>query len=251
MIDVRAPNAKRRSSTPAVRMSEVAALRAVPELSSSSMRAGSMPAFAPIDRPSQATIMLAATTRLHTSFIVCAWPGSAPSGVILPPMRASHGRTVSRSAGAPETMIESVPRFAPGTPPVTGASTQPMPRARRPAAIAAMLSRPIVDISTYWRIDLPPSTPPRLSATRSLTARVGSEANTTVAASATARGLRAAIAPAFTSGVIASGRGSKTCRRTPGTSRRSAITLPICPSPRKPRSMSCSLLIPALPPTAR
>ena len=103
--------------------------------------------------------MLAAKSRLFTSFITCAWPGCSPSTKTRLPIRRSKGRSVLTAAGAPAAIIASVPARAPAWPPLIGESTMLTPRApgRGDALHGA---RPMVDISGMDAHGLPWMMPP-------------------------------------------------------------------------------------------
>ena len=123
-------------------------------------------------------------------------------------MRSRKGRSVSTAAGAPATIMASVPARAPAGPPLTGESTMARPRCAKPSAMRCMVARPMVDISAWMRMALPWMTPSGPSAAASLILPVGRQAKTMLAASATAAGEAQALAPRATKGAMASARGS-------------------------------------------
>ena len=75
-------------STPLRRISQALKLCPEPAPRTRSMTSASSPALAPIARPSQATIMLDAISRLLTTFMTWAMPGWSPSEKMSLPARA-------------------------------------------------------------------------------------------------------------------------------------------------------------------
>ena len=70
---------------------------------------------------------LAADTALLMSLIVWPWP-SSPTWTIVSPIASKAGRARANAASSPPAMIVSVPLWAFGEEPVTGASTNAWPR---------------------------------------------------------------------------------------------------------------------------
>ena len=85
-------------------------------------------------------------TWLH-SLTVAPMP-DGPAWTTFLPIASRTGRTASKSAGSPPTMIESVPCCAAMSEPETGASRQPTPRSRPAAATLRETAGAIVDMST-------------------------------------------------------------------------------------------------------
>ena len=102
-------------------------------------------------------------------------------------------------------MTASVPALAPVTPPLTGASTQPIWRSASLAATSVATPGPVVERSIRVRTREPlmmPPLPP--SATSRTTSGVGRLISTISAAEATSAGEAASSAPRATSGRVAS-----------------------------------------------
>jgi hypothetical protein len=126
----------------------------------------------------------------------------APSGprcVIVLPMAWKIGRTLSKSALSPPTMIESTASIAPRSPPDTGASSICTDFAASAAPIFCDTNGEIVDMSSS---DIParaPSiTPSRPRTTASTSGELGSIVIRTSDWEATSRGEVPALAPALT-----------------------------------------------------
>src|ERR1044072_4712778 len=102
------------------------------------------------------------------------------------------------------------PARAPRGPPLTGESSVTMFLLVSSAAISLIATEPMVDISTYVRSDAAPLAPPVPNATARLTSGEGRHANAVSAPVAASRGEVATTPPRFTSGAIASARGSNT-----------------------------------------
>ena len=132
-------------------------------------------------------------------------------------------------------MMPSVPASAPGTPPLTPASTSSMPDSRRRAPIAAVCDGlPLVRSTTIVPGSAPSTMPSGPKQTCSTSFEVGSERQIVRAAPATARGESAGCAPASVSRASASGCRSSATRPKPAPSTLRAIGPPMLPSPIKP-----------------
>ena len=180
-------------------LSELAVLRAVPALSTSTTRPGSSPAFTPITTASDVMAMAVADRRLFSSFIVCPIPGLVPQKKIFP--RFSRiGRKRGRVSSGQDTMTASVPFSAPGSPPLTGESTATMfffAQALCDTARGRCARRRRIDEDLHAAAFGNPSRP---SATASTTGGVGRLTKTISHADATAAGESRACAPRSTRG---------------------------------------------------
>ena len=103
-------------------------------------------------------------------------------------------------------MMPSVPASAPGTPPLTPASTSSMPASRRRSPIAAVWGGlPLVRSTMIVPAEAPSMMPSGPKQTVSTSFEVGSERQIVCAALATARGESAGCAPASARRASASG----------------------------------------------
>jgi hypothetical protein len=124
---------------------------------------------------------------------------SGPSSVIVLPMAWKIGRTFSKVALSPPTMIESAPSMAPFSPPETGASSIATPLASSAVPTFLETIGEIVDMSAKIRPRRAPSTMPLgPSATSSTSGEFGSIVMSTSHCAATSLGEPAALAPALT-----------------------------------------------------
>ena len=135
------------------------------------------------------------------SFTVCPAP-LGPQWVIVLPIASRIGRQRSSASDLPPTMIESVPAFAPVSPPETGASSSCTPRSDSRAPISRVTDGLIVLMSiTTAPAASPPiaarsASPPGPSTSTSRTSPLSVTIVTSTSdASATARGDSAATAP--------------------------------------------------------
>lgn len=115
---------------------------------------------------------------------------------------AMTGRTRSMSASRPPAMIASVPCSAPGTPPDTGASIQPMPQAcSSREAMSRQASGAMLEKSTTSLPAAPPCATPSLPNTTISAARWSVTHIMTMSTTrAIAAGDSTAVAPCATSG---------------------------------------------------
>jgi len=103
------------------------------------------------------------------------------------------------AAAAPAAMIVSVPDLARGTPPVTGASTKPMPFSARRAPICPASSGPEVEKSTTHDTLRQSMMPPGPVSTASVISLLGRHVSTMSAARPASATLSAQAAPAASS----------------------------------------------------
>src|SRR3954452_19790012 len=209
-------------------------LAARPPLSTSMIVAGSTPAFEPRTSASEtASIVSATTTWLHA---LTTWPApTGPTWTIVLPSASHSGFARAKSSSRPPAMIESVASRAPTSPPLTGASTQPIPRAPHSCAISRVTTGEIVLMSTTSEPDRAPASRPSSPSRTSRTwGESGSMRITTSAFSATSRALDAATPPsAAISSTLARVRENRTSS-WPAFIRLRAMGLPMTPRPTKP-----------------
>ena len=118
--------------------------------------------------------------------------------MIVLPIAWKIGRTASKTALSPPTMIDSVPSIAPFAPPDTGASSifTDFPASASPTFCDTIGE--IVDMSAKMRPGRAPSMmPSRPSATCSTSGELGSMVIRTSDCAATSRGEAPTLAPAF------------------------------------------------------
>ena len=172
------------------------------------------------------------TITWFATFAMCPAPGP-PTCTTFAPTVSSTGRTRATSSSLPPAMIARVAAAAPSAPPDTGASTQPMPRARRRSARSRL--------STGFELPMSSTTWPGRSrgSSCSSTAPTAAESErlsrTTSAAAASSNG-RSGMPL-----VSSSASGDRFHARTsmPAAARLRAIGLPMRPSPRKP-TLGCA-----------
>ena len=162
--------------------------------------------------------------RLRASFIRVPAP-SGPACTTFDPIRASTGPATSYAASEPPTMIARVPSAAPIGPPLTGASRTRTPSASSSAGVLGAT----VECTTSTGVAPEASTSAATLRTWS-SSRTITQSTSTSATSVTEP---AAVAPAATSSATGSGTTSCT-RRSNSEASRSAIGLPMFPSPTKP-----------------
>ena len=157
--------------------------------------------------------------------------------MIVLPMAPNTGRTRSRSAAAPPTMMLSEPSTARFTPPETGASSSATPRAARSRA-SFWVSTGLDELMSMTRA--PASRPSKAASRPSSTACrtiLPSGSMVMRAAAPLAAALADAVASAAgwapTKSETAFCERSKTCSLKPASTRRLAIGRPIMPRPMK------------------
>jgi hypothetical protein len=185
-------------------LSCVALLRPLEALMMSSSTLGSSPALTPIAIASEVATSAVAARRLLASFALWASPGFSPVKKILPKVR-STGSISPKTGLGQDTMTASVPALAPVTPPLTGASTQPMRRSASWPATSVATPGPVVERSIIRRTFEPlmmPAFPP--SATVRTMSGVGRLTSTISACEATSAGEAASVAPRAANGAVAS-----------------------------------------------
>lgn len=148
------------------------------------------------------------------------------------------GATRATSAASPPAITASVPARAPGTPPDTGASTQPIPvSARSRAAISRVRSGWMVELSTSnLPVDaspdaVPAATPSGPNTTASTAAVSVTQRNSRSTRPASSAGESARAAPASRAGPSRSGVRPQTVVGYPASIRRRHMGVPIAPSP--------------------
>src|SRR5262245_32064603 len=163
----------------------------------------------------------------------------SPTWKMLAPMCWSSGLQVSNACVSPPTMTASVPRSAPATPPLTGASSMVTPCAAKAAQTClAMLGESVLrstKINPGRAAAMMPLVP---SATCSISRGPGSEAKTILHAWATALGLSAGWAPRLTMRARFEGLTSYASTVCPASMRWRHMGVPILPTPMNP---SCIL----------
>ena len=132
-------------------------------------------------------------------------------------------------------MTASVPLRAPARPPLTGQSTAVIFFSARPWATAVATRGPVVETSMKVLTLLPWISPPSPRVAFWTMAGVGRLAKTISAASPTAAGDAAALAPRAVRASTAAALVSKTVRLWPASSSRPAIKPPMRPTPMNPR----------------
>src|SRR3984885_10906031 len=151
-------------------------------------------------------------------------------------MFSSSGRTRSKLARSPPTMIVSDPSSARGDDPVTGASSMPTPRSPSTAPMRRVSAGPIVDMSTHRRPGRAASmTPPSPSSTEATCSPSTTMLTTTSLCSATSAGGDSALAPCSAAHAAAlPGVWVQTFKGKPARATFAAIREPMIPRPRKP-----------------
>src|SRR5919202_1480882 len=151
-------------------------------------------------------------------------------------MTSNSGRARSKSGSAPPAMIVSVPSSARGEEPVTGASTNPIPRSWRAAPIRRVSAGAIVDMSTQSAPSLAPATTPSSpSRTSSTCAPSTTIVITTSLRAPTSAGVAASAAPCSLANASARERVRLwTISSQPARARFAAMREPMIPSPMKP-----------------
>jgi hypothetical protein len=148
------------------------------------------PAFAPRASASAATAKYPVLQMLFTSFMAAPIP-RGPRWTIVRASTRRTGRHASRTALSPPTMSVRAPCSAPVTPPVTGASSMPTPRAAAAAPTARTVSGSTVLMSMRTLPSLAPSRiPPGASATSRRAAGSATMVITMRLAAATSAGRR-------------------------------------------------------------
>ena len=208
-------------------------MRPLETFSTSSISCGSRPALTPIASASAVIAIAAWDIRLFASLSVCPRPGFSPTKNTLPRCLRIVS-TSSNAARGPDTMRARVPARAPAMPPLTGASSEWMPRSAKDSSIAMAAAAPEVDRSTKVRMVLPSRMPVAPRTTSSTICGVGRLANTMRAVEATAAADSARVAPRDSIGRVAASLASQTVTGYPAASNRSTIAPPMRPTPMKP-----------------
>src|SRR4051812_11236752 len=205
----------------------VVKLRPVLALTAASSASGSRPAFTPSTIASQAVTIEVSPIALLTSLAVCAAPGRSPTTKRCGVSEAIAASASASAAGSADTIAARVPASAPAGPPLTGQSTSAT-RSPRAAATSPSAGGPSVDVSTSTPIASPSATSP---ATCTLASRLGRQAKTMAARSATDRADGATSAP---SGTPRPSTTSNTVMGWPAAAMRLASAEPRLPRPMNP-----------------
>ena len=142
--------------------------------------------------------MIPATTSWLAAFTVCPapWP---PTWTMVLPRCSRIGRACSKVSSSPPTMIDSVPSMAPGSPPLTGASSTRTPDFLACSATATEVSGAIVLMSMSSRSGPAEARTPFSPSTTSVTSGESGSIVITTSAPVTASSmLPAGLPPACT-----------------------------------------------------
>lgn len=170
-------------------------------------------------------------SRLRASFIRVPAPTS-PAWTTSSANRPNGSRTAANASSGPPTITARRPCWAPGAPPLTGASIRWTPASAQVRASSTAVTSEIVECTA---ITVPARAVDRMPSGPATTSRTWASSSTvteiTVASAATAAAVAAPRAPAAVNGSAASGRASQTTRPPGQSSSRSAIGAPMLPSP--------------------
>ena len=195
---------------------------------------GSTPAFWESTKASLKASIFAATMIWLANLVTPPAPMS-PVRTMFPPITCISAKFLSKTSCLPPTMMASVPAIAPGSPPLTGASSISTPFSAQVAAIRWDTKGAMELMSIITEPLLAPSnTPSGPRMTFSESAESGSMVMMVSLAAATSLLEDAPVAPSVTTSSWLLPTMSYTVREYPALSRLRAMGFPMIPSPMNP-----------------